>query len=95
MAQVGVVLEQVRGATVPPQVAGDVFFHPQLARVFSQHPFQAVPSDGQPGPVGDEQLVGLVALQQFGPDGFDVVFQVLTGDAAQRDTPGLCRPCLC
>ena len=31
--QVGVVLDQVRGTRVPPQVAGDVFLEPELAYV--------------------------------------------------------------
>ena len=81
--QVGVIFQQVRGATVPPQMTGDVFFEPQLARILGQQPVNAMLADGQAVPDGDEQFFGWPAFRQFRPDGFEIIFEILAGDAAQ------------
>ena len=80
--EIGLVLHQVRGASVPPQVAGDVLFDVGLFRVFFDQIARRVLAHG-PVAQGQEQPVGLVLAGEFGPDAFDVVVQKGAGQLRQ------------
>ncbi len=100
MPQVGVVLEQVRGAGVPPQVTGDMLFDSGPARVSLDDMPDAMLADGFAGPHRDKEPIclsvfhdpsqGHLALEKFRTDGFDVVFEEGTGNAAQRNHAIFC-----
>jgi len=47
VAQVGLVLQKMGGATVPPQVTGDVLFDSCQLRIFFHQRAEGVPRDGQ------------------------------------------------
>ena len=81
--QIGLVLHQMRGATVPPDVAGDVFAQPGHAGVFFHQFAQRVFAQRR-CPLRDEHAVGAAALQQRGPDGFQIRFQKRTRQPGER-----------
>jgi len=90
MAQVGVVLEQVRRAGVPPQVAGDVLFDSGPARVSLDDMPDAMLANGFARTDRDKERLSLMTFQKFRTDGFEVVFEEGTGDAAQRNHAIFC-----
>lgn len=81
--QVGPVFKQVRGAGMPPDVAGDVLFDLGRAGVlddqFTQDIFiQRLAASGE------EEPVGCPPKEEFGTDGIEVGLQKAAGYPAQR-----------
>ena len=81
VAQVGFVLQQMRGATVPPQMAGDALFDPGEPRVFFDDAAEGVACDRtaalreeEASRLGDEP-------SSLRADGVDVRFEEGAGDS--------------
>ena len=83
VSQVGFALQQVGGATVPPQVAGDTFLDPGQPRAFFDQVAERVAGNGQPAQ-RQEQAVGGFHSQQFRTDALDVGFEERARDFGQR-----------
>jgi len=72
--EIGLILHQMRGDGVPPDVAGDVLFDARLLHIFFDGTGQRVLAH-LPLADGEEQAVALPLAYQFGANALDVVFQ--------------------
>ena len=81
--QVGLVLEQVRGAGVSPDMAGDAFADPGQFRVFADDGVERGAAQWA-GPTGEEQPVRRPVAKHLGADRFDVGFQEPAGHRRKR-----------
>ena len=84
VAHVGMVLDEVGGAGVPPDVAGDVFLDAGGTGIFADNGVEGVGVDLSASATQEEPCAGCAA-QQCGADGVDVGFEAAGGDAAERD----------
>jgi len=71
--QVGLVLQKMRGATVPPQVTGDMLFDASQLGIFFDDGAEAVAGNGI-SPHGDEKPITAFLSHQFRPHSLDVAF---------------------
>ncbi len=83
VAQVGFVLEQVGGAGVPPDVAGDVLFHAGHLRALGDDAVEGGAAQG-PRLAGKEEPGGGAIPEQLRSNGVEVGFQEPAGHGRKR-----------
>ena len=86
VADIGAVLDQVRGAGVPPDVAGNVFLDPRQFGVAFDDVAQGVRVDRIAGGAQEQALAG-GASDELGTDAGEVGFNEPAGHGTQRHYP--------
>ena len=81
MSQLGVVLEEMHGDAVPPNMAGDVLFNPRLLGVFL-HDFPRIMLVDRLSSIRDKELIYFLFLDELRASvphvGSEIVFRLFS-----------------